>query len=463
MADPLSLLGCTARCLGLCRAIPGLTALAVCIMAVPALRADDALLLREAYPPGYQYHVSCRVELSGALTLPPEKGDAKSKSLPVTGNSAIEYDERILRRDKEGTVQRTARIYRRIEFQRKVGDRLQETTIRKQVRRLVVLRNKNVEVPFSPDGPLMWGEIDLVRTDVFTPALAGLLPRQTVRPGDRWTAVASAIQELTDMDQIKGSVTCKFEQVTTLSRRRHVRIGFSGTVSGTNEDGPNRQRLEGYFFFDLESAHISYLYLKGTHFLLDKNGKEQGRIVGHFTLTRQANRRSIDLSDRALQGVTLEPNDDNTLLLYDNTELGVRLLHPRRWRVAGVHGRQVALDEARGNGLLLTLEPSAQVPTAAQFLQESRSWLAKQKSTIRRIEAPRRLQNAPYILDRFALDTEMNRQRVLLEYYVVRQARGGATIAARLLPADQSKARQDAERIARSVRITNTVVGDKKK
>ena len=90
-------------------------------------------------------------------------------------------------------------------------------------------------------------------------------------------------------------------------------------------------------------------------------------------------------------------------------------------------------------------------------------YFVKGSHTIRRVEAPRRLQNSPYILDRFALDTQMGRERLLLEYYVVRQARGGATIAARLLPTGQAKARQQAERIARSVRITNTIVGEKKK
>src|SRR5207302_9654634 len=63
-------------------------------------------------------------------------------------------------------------LFRSIEFQRNIGDREQQQTIRPAVRRLVLLRHNNTEVPFSPDGPLTWGEIDLVRTDVFTPALA---------------------------------------------------------------------------------------------------------------------------------------------------------------------------------------------------------------------------------------------------------------------------------------------------
>jgi hypothetical protein len=329
---------------------------------------------------------------------------------------------------------------------------------------LVVLRHRNVEVPFSPDGPLQWGEMDLVRTDVFTPALTGLLPDHAVRPGNRWKADLAAIQELTDIDRVKdGTMSCKFEQLTVLGSRPHARISFTGTITGTNEDGPNRQQLEGYFFFDLRSRHLSYLYLKGTQFMLDGSGQVQGKIVGHFTLTRQPGARSRDLSDQALRGVALEPNENNTRMLYDNPDLGVQFVFPRRWRVAGVRGRQVALDEARGNGLLITLEPLPQVPLADQFLTEARTWLTRQRGRLFRLDRPRRLQNPPLTLDGFALDAEVAKQRVYLDYYVIRQAHGGATVTARLLPADLTRTRRDAERIARSIRITRPIVAEQPK
>ena len=42
---------------------------------------------------------------------------------------------------------------------------------------MVVIKAGERKAPFSPDGPLTWGEIDVVRTDVFNPALVpGLLP-----------------------------------------------------------------------------------------------------------------------------------------------------------------------------------------------------------------------------------------------------------------------------------------------
>lgn len=430
------------------------------VLALPAFAsAQDAVRLREQFPAGYQYHVSTRVELSGTMALPAEKGKPAPKPLAMTGDSAIEYDERVLSPGKAGDVDKTARIYRRMDFQRTVAGQRQQNTLRSAVRRLVILRHNNAEVPFSPDGPLMWNEIDLVRTDVFTPALAGLLPAQEVRVGDRWSASNAAVQELTDLEKIdEGRVECRLEQLTRLESRRHARVAFAGAVRGVNEDGPNRQQLEGYFYFDLESSHLSYLYLKGTSFLLNKDGKEMGRVEGRFVLTRQANQKSKDLTEEALKGVVLEPNADNTQLLYDNPDLGVRFLHPRRWRVAGVRGAQVALDETGGNGLLLTLEPAATVPTGPQFLVESREYMERQKAKILRVHPLQRVQTpAVQALEHFALEADVMGERVVMDYYVLRQARGGATLAARLLPTDLAALQKEVEDIARSVTVTKVI------
>jgi hypothetical protein len=416
--------------------------------------AEEPVRLREVFTPGYQYHVSTRVDLSGTLTLPAEKGKPAPKPLAVRGDSAIEYDERVLSLGKGSEVVKTARMCRRMDFQRTVGDRPQQTSLRPAVRRLILLRHNNAEVPFSPEGPLTWGEIDLVRTDVFTPALTGLLADRAVRVGDGWTASTAAVQELTDLERIEsGKLECKLESFTTINGRRHARVGLSGAVTGTNEDGRNRQQLDGYFYFDLESHHLSYLSLKGVHALLDKDNREVGRVEGRFVLTRQVNTRCPELSDEKLKGVALEPNADNTLLLYENDDLGVRFLHPRRWRMAGVRGTQVALDSADGSGVLLTVEPPNRVPTGAQFLKESRDWLLGQKAKVLRIEAVRQVLSKP-LLEQFALECDVGGQKVLMDYYVTRQAQGGVTLAARLLPEDLAALRKEVERIARSVTVT---------
>src|SRR5262249_30044277 len=158
----------------------------------------------------------------------------------------------------------TVRLYRRLEFQRTVGDQPQESTLRPEVRRLVVLRHQQQEVPFSPDGPLTWAEIDLVRTDVFTPALAGLLPEREVRVGDLWHGTARRVRGLSVRNVIKEEkLETRLDKLPTINTRRYARVAFRGAVRGVNEDGPNRQQLDGYLFFDLESNHVSYLSLQG--------------------------------------------------------------------------------------------------------------------------------------------------------------------------------------------------------
>jgi hypothetical protein len=427
------------------------TACLLLALAPRANGAEDAVQLHEAFTPGHQYHVSVRVDLTGSLTPPTAQDKTATKPVSFVGDSAIEYDERVLTADKDGVVQKTVRICQRTDFHRTLGGQEQQSALRPAVRRMVVLRRDNVGVPFSPDGPLTWGEIDLIRTDVFAPALVGLLPAKPVRAGTAWVASDAAVRELTDLERIEeGKVECRLASVATVDGRRQARVAFSGSVRGVNEDGPNRQTLEGYFQFDLESNHLAYVFLKGVHSMLDKGGREVGRIEGRFVMTRQPNTNCPELSDEALRGVALEPDADNTLLLYDNPALGVRFTYPRRWRIASVRGQQIALDGADGNGLLVTLERSGTGPIGSQFQDEARNWLLKQSARLLHEDRLRQYRGEP-VLEGFALDAELNNQRVLMDYFVTRQSAGGATLAARLVQADQVVAAREVEKMARSI------------
>lgn len=426
------------------------------IMTLAASRAgaEEKIVLKEAFSPGYQYHVSTRTELGGQMSVPDQKDAKQAKLLPLTGESALEYDERVLKADSEGTVNKTFRVYRRLDLHRKVGDQPQEASLRSEVRRLVILRHKNVEVPFSPDGPMTWVETDLVRTDVFVPALTGLLPVDAVKVGDRWKASAPAIQELTDMERIEeGEVGCHFDKIMNIEKRRIARVEFSGSVRGLTEDGLNQQKLTGYFDFDLDSNHLSYLYLKGVHLLLDKDGKEAGKLEGRFILTRQVNTRAKELSDDAIKKVPQEPDSELMLLLYDSPEQGVRFLYPRRWHVGEGNDRQITMDGPDGSGLRLTFDLPSRIPRAPQFLKDSRDWFADQKAKVQSIENVERVQTKPTEVDRFSLDVDIKDQKVLMAYYVTHQAQGAATLAARLTKEDLPALRKEVEGIARSLTI----------
>src|SRR5262245_47589609 len=179
-------------------------ALLAVIASPGGLWADEPVRLQEKFPAGYQYHVSSKLSGTGTLSLPPDKDNPKGRSLEMTGDSAIDYDERVMEVPEKGELQKTVRIYRRLEVQRTSGKEKMESSLRPAVRRLVVTRASSLKNAFSPDGPLTYQEIDLLRTDVFTPALTGLLPTNAVRPGDTWKATAEAEQELTDIERLEA-------------------------------------------------------------------------------------------------------------------------------------------------------------------------------------------------------------------------------------------------------------------
>lgn len=439
----------------LCRLCPWPFVLALLSLTtlVPTGWADAPLSLEEHFAPGTLHRVSVRVELAGTLTLPPAKAETAGKVLKVSGKSAIDYEERVLSVAARGQVDRTIRRYLQMDFERKVGEQVQQGQLRPAVQRLVILRHQQMEVPFSPDGPLTWGEIDLVRTDVFTPALVGLLPERPVRLEERWSAATTAIQELTDFEEIsEGALICRLEQEVTLAGRKHLRISFRGTITGVGQDGRSRQELDGYFYFDLAAQSISYLSMRGVHSLLEKDGSVGGQVEGTFVLTRQPLQSASGLSDDALRRLKLEPDDTNTLLLYDNPVLGLRFLHPRRWHVAGMKGTQLGLDEKGGSGILLTVEPLTHLPTGAQFLQESQQWLKQQKAVVQRVEPLRTIRQAP-LIESFALDVAVSGQQFRMYYFVVRQESGGVVVAARLLPQELAQLQREVLALTESLQV----------
>lgn len=425
------------------------------LLFLSALRADEPLALKEAFSAGQQFHVQSRMTGTANLALPPEKDKKEPESLSKTAESFIDYDERVLENDGDGLPNRVLRIYSRIDFQTAVGKERLKNTLREQVRRLVVMRDKSAKAPFSPDGPMMLSEMELVSKDIFTPMLTGLLPSSPVKPGDTWKASDAAVKELTDVQIESGSLGCRFVEVKNLNGRDLAFIHFDGSIYVINEDGPVRHELSGTLYFDLLTKHVCYLSLQGKRLLLDKEGRTHGTIEGTLTITRQAHIAAPKLADAVARELKLTPDSDNTLLLYDNDDLGLRFLYPRRWRIANVDSltRQVSIDAEGGNGILLTLLGQKDVPTQEQYSKEVQRFIAEQKGQILGTQNPRRVQADPEV-EYFGFEAEMKGQRLELDYYIARQRAGGVALHARLIPENVRDLRPEVERIARSIVVT---------
>ena len=431
--------------------------LAVIPAAGLAPAAEPAVKLVETFDDKHVTRVEVRSSIGGKISRPVGEGKP-AEVVPLTGSHHFVYDERPLP-SEDPTTKKLVRAYRTFEFARTIKDEEQKADVRKEVRRMVVLRDdKGRKAPFSPDGPLTFGEIDVVKNDPFIPTLVpGLLPPREVSPGARWAATEAAVLDLTDLDKVEGGgLEVEFVGVVEVDKRKHAKLTVSGAVRGVNEDGPSRQQLDGTGYFDLEANRLSYLKLNGVHELLDAKGKVTGKIEGTYTLTRTASPKAEEFTDAALKGVELKPTDDNTLLLHDNPDLGVRFLHPRRWRVGVVQGRQFTLDEDAGGGALFTVLPAAKMPTAAAFQGEVKAFLAKQKAKLSPIPEPKRWQEKPAI-DRFGFDAEMESGKARMEYAVLTTADGGVTVVARLPQKLAADLTPDLERVLKSLTVTKKI------
>ncbi len=420
----------------------------------------EAVVLRESFTPDDVTRVRLESNLSGRLAVP--KPDKKSPDiLPFVGKSVIEYDERPLTNLEDGAG-RVVRQYQTVQFARTLGDTAQTAEVRPAVRRMVVLRGtgaaKGKKVPFSPDGPLTLGEIEVVRNDLFSPVLVpGLLPDKAVKPGDRWPVSDAAVVELTDYEAVDANaLTVEFAAVVRVDGRRSAKLLLSGTVRGATGDGPSRQALSGTAYFDLDSNRLSYLKLTGQSQLLGPKGVTAGEVTGTFTLTRTKAEAPAPLGPDALGKIDLKPTPANSLLLYDDPANGLSFTHPRDWRVGITAGRQLAVDGPSGKaGILVVVSPPDQTPTAAQFLAEVKAFGAKEKWQIL-TETPVTRDPGDPAVDRFALDIATPKgEKLRLEYAVVTTPAGGATLAARLAAgAELDALKADVLGIARSVRLT---------
>lgn len=419
-------------------------------------RAQESVLLAEKAPIGVECRVVAETTISGALFAPVAK-DKPAERIAISGKSTIAYAERSLAVDPQEADHKVLRVYDRIDFKKTTGDRTDESTLRTAVRRLVLMKKGHSKVPFSPDGPLMWCEIDLIRTDFVVPALAGLLPNKAVKVGDKWSASKAAVTELTDIEKLdSGELTCTLEKIDVLGPRKIAQVTFSGSLKGVNEDGPTRQNISGRLSVDVNVQSITFLRVEGEHILLDAEGKEAGKIKGTFEMSRARIDGHKAISDSAIKGLDLVPSEENTRLLYDSDETGVRFVHSRNWRVVRTTGRQITLDETGGAGLLITLDTAEVIPATGKYVREAMKELQDRGARLTNRTGPERLADG---IERFTLEAEQGKEQLTMDYMVIKQDKGGATLATRIPIVNREARMKELERLARSFVVTRRLDG----
>lgn len=406
------------------------------------LPAQEKITLRESYRVGDLYKVETATEQTGVLdTIPDTQQLNLPKRLAKTGKAKSQYVEKVLSLDSERLASKTIRRYSLLEAEQTIGSDVTQARLRRSIQHIVLDRGSQA-VTFSPDGPLLLGELEQARTDIYLPRLAGLLPNSTVSQGDSWKVSNPAILELTDLQQIQtGSLECTLTKVDD----GQAIIRFSGQVSGTTPMGSNQQTIQGHHRFDIKLQKIISIQFEVTSLLRDKQQKQVGDVTAKFQLNRQfAGQQEIKT-----QRLKLEPDEDNTLLLVQEPRLGLELVHSRRWVPRPVNDKSWIIDGPSGSGITIQFEPAQNIPAGEGVRKQIESTL------MRAVDGLKPMPDPPSFGDtvRYSWSGSQNGKEFVFEYYLWKQGSRGAIIAGRYFAPEAGLAIKDAERMIKSLKL----------
>lgn len=405
--------------------------------------AQQKITLKETYRIGDLCQVETTTEQTGVLdTFPLPQQPQLPKRLSKTGHAKSIYSEKVLSVDADQLANKTLRHYTLLEAEQKIGDEITRAKLRPQVQNLVLDRQGSQAVTFSPDGPLLLGELEQARTDIFLSRLAGMLPTQAVSRGDTWKASNPAIQELTDLQQVQsGSLECTLSNIANDT----ALVKFFGQVTGTTPNGSNQQTIQGSYQFNLKAQRLIALQFEVTSLLRDRQQKQVGDITARFQLKRQL----TGVADLATTGLTLDANEENTLLLVEEPRLNLQLKHSRRWVPRPVSDNSWMIDGPSGSGLTLQFESANTIPQAEAVRRQIEATLSKSVQGLKPLPDPAGWADT----QRLAWTGTQNGKDFVFEYFLWKQGNKGAIIAGRYFAPEATLAQKDVERIIKSLRL----------
>lgn len=411
---------------------------------VSSLQAQQKMTLREKYLEGELYLVEASTEQTGLLdTVPDPKQPNLPKRLSKTGRAKSQYVEKVLLIDRDQLASKTIRKYQVLEAEQKIGSDSTQARLRQQLQHMLLDRQGSQAVTFSPDAPMLIGELEQVRTDVFLPRLAGLLPLDAVIQGNSWKASNPAVLELTDLQKIdSGFLTCTFAQIEP---NDIALIKFDGRVTGTTPVGSNEQTIQGNYRFDLKTQRLVALKFEVTSVLMDRDRKRAGDITAIYQMTRRpAPELKIDTT-----GMTLEATEENTLLLVQEPRLGVEMVHSRRWVPRPVNDKSWIIDGPSGSGLTIQMESSNNIPPAESVRKQIEATLGRTAQNLKLLPDPPGWQD----VQRLSWMGSQNGKEYVFEYFLWKNSNKGAIIAGRYFAPEAGLAQKDVERMIKGLRV----------
>lgn len=298
------------------------------VAATPLSWAQNCTL-SETPKAGDCFKIQLEMKLSGEMRI---RKDDKTVPLKQEASAVHEYTERVLVVGRDGSIEKTARLYETAKASITVGEGRSEPTLRSERRLFVAQRHNDRALVYSPSGPLTREELELTADHFDSAAVTGLLPGKETAVGDTWKIPSSVVQALCNFEGLtEHNLTGKLESATT----DMATFSINGTANGIEDGSIAKLKIEAVGKFDVKAKHFVSLEWK------QKDERDQGPVTPASavetttTLKRQPIEQPSALSDVALVSV---PSDwevpaPMTQLDYRDSQGRYAMLYPREWHI----------------------------------------------------------------------------------------------------------------------------------
>ena len=274
------------------------------------------------------FSVSSQVTIDGQFETPGTEGKSSSWAAKSVANYRFR-SRRLPGAGRDAAALRTARFYEQASARITIDKTVTTPRLHPQVSLLVAQGREDGVLLFSPAMLLRRDDVDLLNGPGDSLSLLALLPRTGVELGEKWNADTWAIQMFADVDAVlKASIVCELRSAES----GVAIVGFSGDVEGASAGAPTKITLSGNYEYDLEQKFIRRLKLTQTEDRKVGAVSPGMKVKAEVSLSRSPSSNRKGLEDATLAALPLEPQNGQTLLVYDSP-WQVRFLHDRGWHL----------------------------------------------------------------------------------------------------------------------------------
>ena len=300
-------------------------------LAVGSSASAQIIELAESPREGDTFRFSIETNLTGTLKV---TRDGKPASLKITAKNEHAFVEKTLSVEK-GSPRKTVRHYGTAKSSANIdGDKV-ERTLAADHKLIVMQRNSDGPFCYSPAGPLMRSELEVVSEHFDTLNIAGILPNRLVRVGDSWKLDAGVAQALCLFD---GLISYDLMVKLKSADEKSAVLTIEGGAKGIENGAMANLNITASLTYDLAKKRIVALEWK------QKDSRDQGpaspaaEVETITTLKRDVlDREPEELSATALMQLPTGAELPTTMqhLAHRDPRGRFQFVHAREWYVVG--------------------------------------------------------------------------------------------------------------------------------